>query len=125
MATMAEPVVQSPVLAGPAQRKREQGVLVRRSTTAAVSLAIVLTGLLASVASGFNSLGQARAQPAGPAGPDGAAALSKALADFEAAAERRSQAQASAAAKQAKPIAAARSAPAPAAKPAVAVSGGS
>lgn len=121
---MAE-ALRSSIVAGPAQRKREQELLVRRSTTAAVSLAIILTGALAGLASIAGSPGTAGAQPADVAGSEGAAALSKALADFEAAAGRQAQAQAPAAAKQVRPLAAPRSAPAPAPKPAAAVSGGS
>lgn len=123
---MAEQV-RSSILAGPAQRKREQAILVRRSTTAVVSLAIILTGALAGLASAVRSSSPAGGQPASLTGSEGAAALSKALADFEAAAARQAQAQAqaTAAAKQARPIAAPRSAPAPASKPATAVSGGS
>jgi hypothetical protein len=125
---MAEPV-RSSILAGPAQRKREQELLVRRSTTAVVSLAIILTGALAGVASAAGSPGRGGALPADLAGVDAAAALSKALADFEAASahQAQAQAQAPAAAKQVRPLAAPRSAPAPAPapKPAAAVSGGS
>ena len=120
---MAEPV-RTTILAGPAQRKREQTLLVRRSTTAVVSLAIILTGALAGAASAVRS-GQAGGQASGLAGSDGAAALTKALADFEAAAARQAQAQAPVAAKQVQPIGAPRSAPAPASKPATVVSGGS
>ena len=121
---MAEQV-RSSILAGPAQRKREQAILVRRSTTAVVSLAVILTGALAGLASAVRSSSPAGGQPASLTGSEGAAALSKALADFEAAAARQAQAQATAAAKQARPIAAPRSAPAPASKPATVVSGGS
>jgi len=110
-------------LVSAARRKREHDRLARRATTAALSLAICLTGLF----TGFAAI----SRPATSEGTeltlqpgDAESALTKALSDYRAAAAAHDAMTASNAT-QPKPLAPARTAPAPVASHPAAVSGGS
>lgn len=107
----------------PARRKRENDRLARRATTAALSLAICLTGFFSGLA--------AAARPASAGGAtltpqpgDSEAALTKALNDYRAAAAAHAASTAPDSTRG-KPLAPPRVAPKAAAKPPTAVSGGS
>lgn len=108
----------------PAHRKLAQNRMVRRTTTASLGLAICLTGLFAGLASAAQPTGAALQPLATP--DDANAQLANALVDYEkAVAARNVPAPAPHSSGAGKALAPPRAAPAPAAHPPTAVTGGS